>query len=248
MPKGKKGRKPARFVYFILLVFASGVMINRAQKISTREDLAVATIRPADFVMTGQGAYDYMSKTVGPIIVNYANSDSEIPALRSRLLDFGLKVYTKEIGYKALPAFNPLGRNVVAKVDYDPDNNKLEIIAFVPAIIEAQQKMLNEGKSPKDREDALAVYFAHEMMHIEEEGLEAIKKRAGRNELEQKRADAINESIVMCKTILEIVRPLAVQGRRPLNNMLQMSEELKKVGDDCHHPDWAEAFLREMVR
>lgn len=196
------------------------------------------------FSMTPQQAYNYAKQVISPILVKYTNNQGELPALRNRLVNLAQKIARGEIDYRALPIYYPKGRDFLAKIDYDLKLDKPLLLLFVPAVADWRAQLKAQGRL-KNFEDGVAVVFAHEMMHLEQEGREALRERAG---VYAPYIAGRNEARATCATILELFRPMANQGRIPFPEMIHNSQELRKVGDDCNHPAWIEAFVRNETR
>ncbi len=194
-------------------------------------------IRPTDYVMAPEDAKLYVDNVINPIFLRYANNNQELPALRSRLIKLAQMINSKQLVYEAMPAYYPLGKTFLMKVDYDPQKFQVLLVVFVPAIKDVQQQ-----KNQRDFEDNVAVALAHEMIHLEQGGQPFLAKVAGRNDLEAKKLLAQDEAAAWGKTIIEILRPLAEQGWNPEPKWLDAGEKLKMLGDNYQHPAWVINF------
>lgn len=228
-----------RKIWFrLMLLCAMGFIASVSIEESSKWDV----IRVADWVMTPDEAHRYLVETISPILVKYAQDQAEIPALQSRLYKLATMNNSGEIEYQGMPAYYPGKKGRIAKIDFNLATDKPILMVFVPAVQGVQKEMRREGRPQRDFEDAVAIYYAHEMLHLELEGIDSIRKRVNKRDRDTIVAAEHDEAVVWCKTIIELIRPMAKQGRRPLDFMLVNSTELLKVNDDCNHPAWVRAF------
>jgi len=197
---------------------------------------AQTAITPKQFTMQPQAAFDWAKNVVGPILADYANNPAELPAVRNRIQKLSKLVTERRLDYRAEPLTMPGHPDLLAHTDYDRTAKLPVLMLFVPAV-QAQQKKL----SPKDFRDDLALVFAHEMIHYEQI-FETHEFRLRVNEpwgIE----GAKEEAAAFGKTIIEIVRPWAKQGRMPDKALVGTAEQLAKLNDNYRDPRWIMAFI-----
>lgn len=198
-------------------------------------------IRPSDYVITLQQAFDYASNVISPILVRHANDPKEIPGLRNRLVKIGLLTQENRIDYRAEPAFYPGNKTVLAHWeppdDLDPKHREVFMV-FIPAVQDTQRM-----KSSKEFDDYIAVAFAHEVIHYEQLAefpqKPLIDKPYGPAQMRE-------EAYAWGKTVLEILRPLIRQGRIKDKQFLIFSEQLSRFKDDYKDPGWIRGFAKYM--
>jgi len=198
--------------------------------------LAQTTVTPKQFAMEPQIAFDWTVKVISPILADYANNPREITAVRHRILKLSQLINAKTIDYRALPAYNPGNSTMLAHLDYDTVQKRPVLMLFVPAMQVDQKK-----HSGKDFRDNVALVFAHEMIH-HEQVFETHEFHLRVNEpwgLDGAR----EEAAAFGKTIIQIVRPWAQQGRVPDPTLLKISEQLASLNDNYADPRWVMAFI-----
>lgn len=195
----------------------------------------VMRITEKDHVMSLDAAYEYGKTVIGPVLDKYIKDGGEIPALRIRLIRIAEMLGAGTMYYRTVPAHYPRSNSLLLKSDLDPHDDKPVVYLFVPAV----QKMEKE-KSRKDFEDAIAVSFAHEYIHWENRYEFPWEKRRYVRDYDWEMM--AEEAAAFGITIIEIIRPMESQGRRPFPELIASSEELRKVGDDYRRPGWIEAF------
>ena len=213
----------------LVLVLLTGLVSNLASA-------QARSIGPKDFTITPAAANEYWSKKIAPLLDRHTDA-KEIPGIRNRLNKLAIYGTSGELGITPIPAADPHNPQRLAHLDYDLPRPRPTILIFVP-VIQRKEKELNT----RDFEDLLALTFAHEMIHWEQGHngeFSPLSSRAYRRDTAE---DVREEASAFGKTILEIVRPWAAQGRIPERDLLRLSAQLKSVGDDYKDPRWVLAF------
>ena len=211
--------------------------------LTEQKNLGELRIDPKDYVMTSEEANKYIVENVSPVIVKYANDPNALPAMKDRLNTLFRDYFPAKINYAATPGYYPLGKTYMAKIDYDPREDKLVLHAFVPAIRDGINEMRASGDTQDQIDDYIATIYAHEMIHLENESKAEILEHSGVQTPVKIFSKARSEAKAWCQTIVEIIRPLEVQDRKPNSKMLEMSEKLKRAGNDCSQAAWINAFI-----
>jgi hypothetical protein len=213
-----------RQLMFVLCFLALGISAS-AQ---------VRTVTPKDWVMTSDAAFKWFEQTVTPILLKHGNDPKELPAVTRRIAKLSSMLAAKTIDYQAEPFFYPITKTTLAHTDYDTVAKRPILMVFVPALQDLQKTV-----SARAFEDKVLLTIAHEMIHVEQEENREFPLRANQP---WNAAGMQEEAAAWGKTIIEIVRPWAKQGRVPEQAMLKNSEELAKLKDDYHDPRWVLAF------
>jgi hypothetical protein len=195
-------------------------------------------VTPRDFVMSPATAREWLEATAPPLIVQYGNDPSELPAVRSRLEFFIHLRQTDRLKYSGMPFYSPQSRNILAHVDYDLKENKPFLMVFVPAFMAYQKRV-----EPEVFRNQVVIAYVHEMIHIEQ--VQNGEFHWLINQPHTREGDR-QEAAAFGKTILQVVRPWLARGRHVDQTWVVRSKLLARCGDDYADPRWIDSFRRYM--
>ncbi len=210
-----KNKRMAEVVLMVLLLFIS------IRSLAVEKGIVIG---PKDHVISPKECLNYVERVVTPILKEYSGNEREIPGIRHRLVKFGALLQEGKAEYAVVPAYHPYSRTIAAMTFWDFEHMPV-IYLFVPAVQDLQKR-----ESPRNFRDLVAIIFSHEIIHLETD--------------RPNHEVAENEAVAWGITILEIIRPLERQGRRPYPQAISASELLKTFGDNFRHPLWIEHFRR----
>ena|SRR3989344_6723254 len=197
-----------------------------------------------DFVilMSHEQAEDYMKQNIYPLLTNILHNKEVLPGVSGRISKLFEQIQiTHNVLYDLIPAYHPRSKTVIAKVDYDVDENKPKVMVFVPALMDSKTEWEQEGLNPEEIELAIGMVFGHEQIHLEQESRFVLKQRALSGGGTSSEAQII-EANAWATMIHEMIRPALELGKNvPLSFKIK-SEFFRRHGDKADDPNVLEGF------
>lgn len=224
------------------LTMASVAFMVGCTKPSSEQEQSkvVAQIKPEDYVMTNKEAETYVKEKIHPRLEKLIQDPRNPEGIKSRIIQLFTKIQKREIEYYALPAFHPISKKIVAKLDYDIKSDKTELIVFVPVLQERLTELRKAGFSEDEQSLDIGIIFSHEYIHEEQES-----RHPQFHELAGKANDpefAILEAEAWGLTVTELIRPAVKNGLKVAHELQLASDAYAKMGDDWHDPRWMRIF------
>jgi hypothetical protein len=178
--------------------------------------------------VSSEEAASYQKNTVIPLLDKILDDQTYPLGIRKRISLLRLGIENKQIAYYAEPFYSPDNKEMVMSVEWDEIQDKPALRLFIPAAKDLQSTKFS--RSPENFELLMAIYFAHEYVHIERDQYH----HAGVTDRDEAEAWGI--------TILEMIRPALKQKRSLPESLRYNSEQLKRVKDNYDDPRWIQAF------
>lgn len=191
---------------------------------------SVSAQRLSDLVMKPEEAASFAHHEIHPILDEYIANLKELPELVFLIRELKEHVNKKKVIY------------VVQEKYFYPNTNQLFNLFHIPpfptlVISAPRARDIKFKESKRDFEDTIALLWAHQMIRIEEFGFTRHPNASFTPE-----GEAVIEARATARVIM-LARKMAQQNRKPVPELLKLSDILAGLGDDPEHQDWIGGFL-----